>query len=194
MTEPTFLLSGERAALGALRGEYAPQLSPWFNDPEVRRGLAHRGIVDEHAERRWIEQMSEKASEYRPSTVTFAIHDRADGALVGAMGLEGIDWAFGRCELGIFVGRRRGTGIGTDAVRLALSWAFTIMGLHNVLLETYDFNEPARRAYLAAGFREIGRRRDAVVALGKRHDVILMDATPADLEVDALATLRPGEG
>ncbi len=194
MTEPAFLLSGERAALGPLRSEYAPQLSPWFNDPEVRRGLAHRGIVDEHAERQWIEQMSAKAAEYRPSTIVFAIHDRADGALVGVTGLEQIDWAFGRCELGIFVGQRRGTGLGTDAVRLALAWAFTIMGLHNVMLETYAFNEAAQRAYTAAGFREIGRRRDAVVALGERRDVILMDATPDDLDQNALAGLRPGEG
>jgi diamine N-acetyltransferase len=190
VSEPAFLLSGERAALGPLRIDYAPQLSPWFNDPVVRQGLAHRGLVDEQAERRWIEKMGDQAAEYRPSTIVFAIHDRADGAVVGVLGLERIDWAFGRCELGIFVGQRRGTGLGTDACRLALAWAFTIMSLHNVMLETYAYNEAALRAYRAAGFREIGRRRDAVVALGRRHDVILMDATPDDLERDALAELR----
>lgn len=190
MTGPAHLLEGERAALGALRTEYAPQLSQWFNDPEVRQGLAHRGIVDEHAERQWIEKVSRGGADYRPNTIVFALHDRADDAVVGVLGLEKIDWAFGRCELGIFVGQRRGTGLGTDACRLALAWAFTIMGLHNVMLETYAYNEPALRAYRAAGFKEIGRRRGAVVALGRRHDVILMDATPDDLDRDALAGLR----
>jgi diamine N-acetyltransferase len=59
-----------------------------------------------------------------------------------------------------------------------LDWAFRIIGLRNVMLETYDFNEAAKRAYERAGFREIGRRRDAVLALGRRSDSILMDATP----------------
>ena len=47
-----------------------------------------------------------------------------------------------------------------------------------MVLETYDFTEAAKRAYECAGFREIGRRRDAVLARGVRHDSILMDAIP----------------
>jgi hypothetical protein len=38
--------------------------------------------------------------------------------------------------------------------------------------------ESALRAYERAGFREIGRRRDAVLERGVRHDSILMDAIP----------------
>ncbi len=48
------------------------------------------------------------------------------------------------------------------------------------------------RAYERAGFREIGRRRDAVSALGRRWDAILMDATPDDFEGSVLASLLPG--
>jgi RimJ/RimL family protein N-acetyltransferase len=58
-----------------------------------------------------------------------------------------------------------------------LEWAFTIIGLHNVMLESYQFNEQAIRAYQRAGFRVIGTRRDSVRALGRRWDSILMDAT-----------------
>jgi hypothetical protein len=35
-----FILEGERAALGMLRREHLPLLASWFNDPEVRGGLA----------------------------------------------------------------------------------------------------------------------------------------------------------
>ena len=63
-----------------------------------------------------------------------------------------------------------------------LEWAFTLMGLQNVMLESYDWNEQARRAYVAAGFREIGRRRGAAVALGERCDLILMDAVADGFE------------
>ncbi len=102
-----------------------------------------------------------------------------------------IDHSFGRCEFGIFLGRRRGSGIGTDATRLALDWAFHMLNLRNVLLETYDFNAQARRAYERAGFREIGRRRDAVSALGRRWDAILMDAVASDFQGSVLTRLLP---
>ena len=68
-----------------------------------------------------------------------------------------------------------------------------MIGLRNVMLETYDFNEAAQRAYERAGFRVIGRRRDAVLALGRRCDVILMDATVDDFDSPGLAKLIPGE-
>jgi RimJ/RimL family protein N-acetyltransferase len=81
--------------------------------------------------------------------------------------------------------------IGTDATRLALDWAFNMLGLLNVMLETYEFNEQARRAYERAGLRVIGRRRDAVSVLGRRWDSILMDATAAEFESPVLGKLRP---
>jgi diamine N-acetyltransferase len=177
MPEHEFLIAGERAALGLLRREQLPRLATWFNDPDVRRGLAHRGIVNEDAETAWYEHVTEAARQPRPSEVGFAIHDAADGELVGVCGLENIDHNFSRADFGIFLGQRRGTGIGTDATGLALEWAFTIIGLHNVMLESYEYNEQAIRAYERAGFQVIGTRRDAVRALGRRWDSVLMDAT-----------------
>lgn len=186
-----FVLTGERAALGPLKRDHLAMLARWINDPEVRRGLAYRGLANEDAELKWYEEMTESGRQPRPSAVGFAVHDAVDGELVGVCGIEGIDHHFSRAELGIFLGRRRGTGIGTDATRLALDWAFNMLGLRNVMLETYEFNEQARRAYERAGFRAIGRRRDAVSILGRRWDSILMDATAADFESPVLGGLRP---
>jgi diamine N-acetyltransferase len=187
----SFVLVGERAALGPLTREHPAQLSRWFNDPEVRRGLAHRGLVNLDAEMKWYEEVTEANRSPRPSSVLFAVHDAADRARVGVVGLESIDYAFGRAELGIFIGQRRGSGLGSDAVRLTLDWAFNMLGLRNVMLETYAFNEAAKRAYERAGFREIGRRRNAVQALGRRWDSVLMDAVADDFDSPVLAALRP---
>jgi diamine N-acetyltransferase len=189
--EQPFLVTGERAALGMLRREQLPQMAVWFNDPEVRRGLAHRGIVNEDGQAHWYERVTAAAREPRPTEVGFAIHDATDGELVGVCGIDSIDHNFSRADFGIFVGERRGTGIGTDATRLTLDWAFTMIGLHNVMLESYEFNEHAIRAYERAGFRVIGRRRDAVRALGRRWDTILMDATAEGFESSLLERLQP---
>jgi hypothetical protein len=134
-----FVITGDRAALGVLRREHMAQTTVWFNDPEVRRGLAHRGPPNEDGELRWYERMTE-----------------------------------------------------AGAARLALDWAFTILGLRNVILESYEFNAGAVRAYERAGFQVIGRRRDAVLALGRRWDSILMDATAEGFASPALGRLRPG--
>jgi RimJ/RimL family protein N-acetyltransferase len=190
VTEGDFILVGDRAALGALRREHLPDLATWFNDPEVRSGLAHRGLVNVEAEEKWFEAMTEAGGAPRPTAIAFAVHSAADGELVGACSLEEIDHNFLRAHFGIFLGRRRGEGIGSDATRLTLDWAFHILCLRNVMLEVYDFNG-AVRAYERAGFRAIGRRRDAVLALGARADSILMDATVADFDSPVLARLRP---
>jgi diamine N-acetyltransferase len=182
MPDRPFLVTGERAALGLLRREHVPDITVWFNDPEIKRGLAHRGVVSEDGTVKWYEKAVEEGRSNRPTEVAFAIHAADDGALVGICGLEGIDHNFSRAEFGIYIGTRRGEGIGTDATRLALDWAFTVIGLHNVLLEVADFNEAAIRAYERAGFKTIGRRRDSIRALGRRWDTILMDATAAEFE------------
>ena len=72
-----------------------------------------------------------------------------------------------------------------------LDWAFTVMGLHNILLVTFSWNLPAIRAYSKAGFREIGRRRGAVVTYGQRHDQVLMDAVADEFTDSVLAKQAP---
>jgi hypothetical protein len=58
-------------------------------------------------------------------------------------------------------------------------------------LESYAFNEQAMCAYERTGFREIGRRRDCVLALGRRWDSVLMDATAEGFESPVLGRLQP---
>ncbi len=83
----------------------------------------------------------------------------------------------GTAEFGITIGNpgERGQGYGTEATRLLLDYAFTVLGVHNVWLDTLAYNIAAIRAYEKVGFREIGRRRGARALAGRRYDVVLMD-------------------
>jgi diamine N-acetyltransferase len=116
-----------------------------------------------------------------------------DLAPVGTALLVRVDQQAGTAEFGITIGERRNQGLGTEATRLVLDWAFTVMGLHNVLLVTFSWNLPAIRAYTKAGFREIGRRRGAVVTLGRRYDQVLMDAVAEEFTDSVLARHAPSE-
>jgi RimJ/RimL family protein N-acetyltransferase len=92
------------------------------------------------------------------------------------------------------IGDRRGKGFGTEATRLILEWGFTVLGLHNIELRVWDWNAGAIRAYIKAGFRETGRRRGGVVVMGRRYDIVYMDAIAPEFKGSALADLVPEGG
>ena len=48
--------------------------------------------------------------------------------------------ANGTAEFGIAIGERRGQGLGTEATRLVLDFAFHVLQLRNVLLQTLEWN------------------------------------------------------
>jgi RimJ/RimL family protein N-acetyltransferase len=101
--------------------------------------------------------------------VEFTVYDRKDSAPVGTAGLLGIHHADGTAELGIFLGERRGQGLGTEATRLVLDFAFNVLQLRNVLLETLEWNAAGLAAYERAGFRRIGVRRGARIKPRATH-------------------------
>ncbi len=186
--EPPILVSGQRVGLGPLRRDLIPIYARWQLDLEVLRGVGHSGRVPGvEITEAWYEQATKPES----TDVHFTIYDLDDLAPVGAALLVRVDQHAGTAEFGITIGERRNQGLGTEATKLVLDWAFTVMGLHNILLVTFSWNLPAIRAYTKAGFREIGRRRGAVVTLGRRYDQVLMDAVAEEFTDSVLAKHAP---
>jgi RimJ/RimL family protein N-acetyltransferase len=118
--------------------------------------------------------------------VEFTVYDRTDSRPVGTAGLLRILHAHGIAEFGIYLGERRGQGLGTEATRLVLDFAFHVLQLRNVLLETLASNAAGLQAYERAGFRRIGVRRGARISGGQATDVVLMDAIPQDFGASVL--------
>jgi RimJ/RimL family protein N-acetyltransferase len=184
--EPDFVVVGEKVALGPLERDLAASYARWMNQPEVRRGLIKMGVATRATQEKWVEENIEKSARSEPPVVEFTIYDRSDGAPVGTVGLLGVNHAHGTAELGIVIGERRGQGLGTEATRLALDFAFHVLHLRNVLLETLEWNLAGLTAYERAGFRRIGVRRRAVMSRGRPTDVVMMDAVPEDFGASVL--------
>jgi hypothetical protein len=66
-----------------------------------------------------------------------------------------------------------------------------VLGLHNVDLVVFAWNKPAIRCYEKAGFRLIGRRRGGAVCMGRRFDVVIMDAIAEEFTGSVLTALIP---
>jgi RimJ/RimL family protein N-acetyltransferase len=66
----------------------------------------------------------------------------------------------------------QGRGLAVTAIREAARLLFDEHGFHRIEAETYGFNTPARRAFVAAGFTEEGVRRRAYDRRGAWQDGI----------------------
>jgi RimJ/RimL family protein N-acetyltransferase len=178
--EPDFIVVGERVALGPLRRDLADDYARWMNQAAVRDGLNQMGIATSESQEKWVEEALERGAKGEPEVVEFTVYDHSDGAPVGTAGLLDILHAHGTAEFAIYLGERRGQGLGTEATRLVLDYAFHVLQLRNVLLETLEWNAAGLAAYERAGFRRIGARRGARISRGQPTDIVLMDAVRAD--------------
>lgn len=183
--QPVVNIEGDLVALGPLRRELIPLFERWFNQFEMLRSLGiPPGPMTLEAETGWYDMASTSTS-----AITFVIYERASMQPIGDTSLVDIDYRNGTATFGIAIGEQsaRGKGYGTEATRLILDYAFTALGLRNVMLVVYEFNAGAQRAYLKAGFREIGRRRKSRFMGGRFWDDIYMDCVAEEFESPVLA-------
>ncbi|MFE9246148.1 GNAT family N-acetyltransferase [Nocardiopsis sp. NPDC006938] len=112
----------------------------------------------------------------------FTIYDltEAEPVPVGVAKLA-MDTARGNAEYIVSMDPdHHGRGIGTEATRLVLDWAFHVANMACVWLTVLEPNAGAIRAYEKAGFTRQGIRRDSNMWLGQRVNEVHMDAVPAD--------------
>ena len=166
-------LSGEKCYLSPPASEDAELWAAWFNDLEVTLPLGDEAYMPFGLEK----AREEVADTIRWQGHIFSIVDLESDRLIGRCLLFSVDPVNRSAKLGIFIGEKSlwGRGYGQEAIRLLLDYAFNLLNLHSVMLGAFAFNERALAAYRKAGFREIGRRREARLVGGRAHDVVLMD-------------------
>ncbi|MGA7670868.1 MAG: GNAT family protein [Nitrolancea sp.] len=180
-------IEGERIALGPLRRDLLPDYQRWINSFATQRTVAQvpRPWTMEQ-EQRWIEGQLTAEKE-----APFTIYEKSSMRSIGTTSVAGIDHTNGTAEFGILIGEPdcRGKGYGTETASLMLDYAFTALGLKNVMLRVLAFNLAGLRAYQKAGFKEIGRRREAHLMNDRRYDVVLMDCLASEFKSRNLARI-----
>jgi RimJ/RimL family protein N-acetyltransferase len=176
------VLTGSRVRLRGLRDDDLAALVRWWQDPELG-ALQMTSVVP--ASEAAARELFARWSANQDSDVGFSIETLPTAAepatLVGHLGLFEVHSKTRSATFAIGLGAEHvGRGYGTDATRLAVSYGFREMNLHRIELTTLAFNERAVAAYRKAGFREEGRRRDAVFHDGGYHDEVLMSVLSTD--------------
>ncbi len=188
--DPPVTLVGDLVALGPAHKGILPLLWKWENDLElsVLTGDPVHPLTPEG-----IDTLYERYSKSDPSHASFVIYERATLRPIGSIGLHGINHAHRTASLGVGIGEHDcwGKGYGTEATRLILDYAFNVLGLHNVMLWVFSYNERAIRVYEKVGFKEIGRRRQAQRIGGRAYDVVYMDCLATEFTGSVLRRLLP---
>ncbi|WP_435604651.1 GNAT family N-acetyltransferase [Streptomyces sp. bgisy130] len=115
----------------------------------------------------------------------FAVVTRADGALVGAMGLVSLArlrTPERQAELGFWTAQeRRRQGYTVEAAHAVLRWAFRDLGVERLEWHAEAGNEGSRAVARKLGFRMEGTLRAKRVHRGTRRDVWIGALLPSDL-------------
>ncbi|MGE5251478.1 MAG: GNAT family N-acetyltransferase [Bacteroidota bacterium] len=170
------LLKGRLVRLSAMDAEeMSKYFAAWNRDSELMR-LMDSGPSVPHSAKKSKEWLEKQLNELGQARYWFTIRALEDGCLLGDIELEITDWNRREAFVGLGIGPSefRGKGYGTEAMQLALEYAFLELNLNRVTLNVFEYNPRAVRSYEKAGFRHEGRMREALFREGRRWDLIYM--------------------
>ena len=166
------MLESADVALRALTNSDLPRLLEWINDREQVLFNAPYRPVGEKQHQDWFDAIQQRAD-----TVIFGISLlKPQQRLIGTCQLHSINHVHRSAELQIRLGdvKERNKGLGTQAARLLLDFAFKDLNLHRVFLHVFSTNAAAIKVYEKIGFVNEGVLRQAAYIDGRYVDVIVM--------------------
>ncbi|MFH1772646.1 MAG: GNAT family protein [Candidatus Omnitrophota bacterium] len=165
-------ITGKIIYLRGLGREDLPDVVKWINNPEVTHYLF---MGDKPSNLESLTESWEK--ELRsPNDISFAIVDMKKDELIGWTGIYTINWISRSAEYRVFIGNKNywSKGIGTEAARLLIEYAFNKLNLNRVWLGVNAEHKGALKSYGKAGFIKEGVLRQELFRNGKYYDVIRM--------------------
>ena len=153
------------------------QVRSWVLDDDLRELVGTVSPPSDVQHERWFEVAQSDATRQ-----TRVIRAEPDGDLVGVVGLLDIDLVYRSAELWLYVGdrNRRGSGLGGDATRAMLCFAFETLGLERVCARVVAYNDDAHAFFRSCGFSDEGTLRHAMFKRGAFWDMHLLSILRED--------------
>lgn len=160
-------LYGDRVTLRHIEASNAELLKRWREDPEISKTfsgplltylLAHLPELSEDERRR-----------------DFLVSDES-GRGIGLVSLFNIDHSVSQAETAKLLGESdgRGKGYATEAVQLLLAYAFAVLKLRRVYLQTGGFNLHNIKLNEKMGFKFEGILRESAILMGEHVQIVVM--------------------
>ncbi|WP_300011340.1 GNAT family N-acetyltransferase [Pseudonocardia sp.] len=152
-------------------------------DPEILR-WRHRPPADPVDAEAYIRRRAQDWA--RDERFTWAVCEPTTGEMLGEVSLEHVDLPMGQAEAACWaLPAGRGRGMVTTALSAVLRFAFVGrlsggLGLHRVTYQWAAGNPASGRVAEKCGFRVEGRMREAWVADGRHHDIVVTGLLATD--------------
>lgn len=107
----------------------------------------------------------------RKTGYAFGIVLKETNRVIGIVDLFRIDWKNKNAEIGYWLGKKYwGRGLTTEAVKLALKFAFENLKLHRIYARLFEENIGSRRVLEKSGFKLEGVLRENRYRYGRWHN------------------------
>ena len=173
-------ISGKRINLRALRSSDVDALCVHAKDREISRFtfIPHPYRPD-HA-RRFLDYSRMQVR--KEIGLHMGIEHKSTGQIIGVIGLEGIDRRNRKVEIGYWLGKMYwNQGIASEAVKLALGYAFVTLRMKRVYAHVFPGNVASERLLCRLGFKREGTERASRFRRGRWMDCILYAILREDL-------------
>ena len=163
-------LTGKRVHLRELTPEDANVIFALFSDPEAMRYWSYPPYIDLMQAKARLARDAEGVAQnvVRPWGI---VHQEV---LIGTCTLHGIDQDNARAELGYMLARAHwGQGLASEAVGLAIDYAFTTLGLRRLEADIDPRNLASQKVLERLGFERDGYLRERWCVAGEISDSAL---------------------
>ncbi len=161
---------GNKVILRALSPDDNEMLLELINDPETEALIGGKSwpVSREH-QYKWL--MEQNGND---TVLRCAIADKDTNEAKGTLILNEIDRQNGTAEIHIKLAKdgARGKGYGTDAVKVAVNYAFAEMRLHCIYAHVLSNNVVSQKMFEKCGFEKEGILRHRVFKRGKYIDIL----------------------
>jgi len=166
------VLQGPRVRLRMLRPADVAQLYTQFSDPKVMRYWSRPPLMRIEEAQTLFEELERgvQTGEF----AQWAIARRSDDLMIGSCGLYAHQAAHRRAELGYaLAGAYWGQGYASEALRLALAYAFGVLDLHRLQADIDPRNAASIRLLEPFGFVREGLLRERWQVGGEIQDSVI---------------------
>lgn len=163
------MIRGEQIYLRPITAEDTEMVVRWRNQPGVVGNFIYRKPVSCEEHRDWLANKVFKGLVHQ-----FVVCMNEGDIPLGSVYLQSFAKEHRRAESGIYLDEQAcGKGVGTEAVKLLVRYAFEALGMHKLTARVLAHNMASRRLHEKAGYVQEAYLKEELFLDGQYEDLIL---------------------
>ena len=163
------MIKGKNTLLRAIEKKDLKVLMKWRNNPNFRVFFREHREINFYNQTTWFNEFVKK----KDRTHMFSIIESKINKLIGACGLCYIDLINKNADFSIYIGKNNlyiDDKYAIDSATLLLEYGFTVLNLHRIWAEIYNFDKKKIRMFKKLKFKLDGRHKETYFLKNKWHD------------------------